>query len=65
MVAIWSGVFRVFGVDLRCSELDDGRRVIHADDMAKLIAAMEAGEVRGSEADDRDAAAIGRWLRGG
>jgi hypothetical protein len=43
--AVWSGVFVVFGVELHCSVLDDGRRIIDAEDVAKLFAAIDAEDV--------------------
>jgi hypothetical protein len=36
-VAVWTGEFTLFGVTLRCHVLDDGRRIIDADDIAELL----------------------------
>jgi hypothetical protein len=60
---IWSGTFRIWGIDLRCSMLDNGQRVIDAEDVARLFAAMDDKAPR-SEADDDAFAAFMRWYRG-
>jgi hypothetical protein len=62
--AVWSGVISVFGVDLRCSVLDDGRRVIDAEDSAKLFAAME-DDAPLTETEAAALAAFMRWQGGG
>ena len=36
-VSIWQGTFNVFGVALRCHILSDGRRIIEADSVTKLL----------------------------
>lgn len=55
--AIWSGTFRVFGVDLRCHVLSTGKRIIEADSMVELLEAMEApGDV-----EIGDIEAFHRW----
>lgn len=45
-VSVWSGSFRIFGVDVKCHRLSDGQAIIEADSMAALIEAMEAPEGR-------------------
>jgi hypothetical protein len=35
--AVWEGSFRVFGVQVRCYVLDDGRRIINAGDIDRLF----------------------------
>jgi hypothetical protein len=44
--SVWSGTFRVFGVDIRCHTLSDGQAIIEADSVAQLIEAMESPEGR-------------------
>lgn len=44
--SVWSGTFRVFGVDVRCHRLSDGQAIVEADSMAELIEAMEAPDGR-------------------
>lgn len=44
--SVWSGSFRIFGVDVKCHRLSDGQAIIEADSMAELIEAMEAPEGR-------------------
>lgn len=38
--AVWSGSFRLFGVDVKCHTLSNGQRIIEADSMAQLLDAM-------------------------
>lgn len=44
-VAIWEGSFTLYGVVLRCYVLDDGTRIINADDAHKLLQMPELGEL--------------------
>jgi hypothetical protein len=39
-MAVWQGTFTLFGVELRCSVLDNGARVINAEDVQRLFHAM-------------------------
>jgi hypothetical protein len=43
-VAVWEGTFTIFGVILRYYVLDDGRRMINAEDFAHVLRVMESGE---------------------
>lgn len=61
-VAVWSGTFRVIGVDLRCHVLADGRRIVNADDVARMFAAAD-GEA--TEAEVAQLEAFLRWRCGG
>jgi len=54
----WSGSFDLFGVTVRCHVLEDGRRIIEAESMAALLAAMESG------AEPGDIQGFARWQRG-
>jgi hypothetical protein len=36
-VSVWSGECVLFGVTLHCHVLDNGQRIIDADDIAKLL----------------------------
>lgn len=40
--AVWSGSFRIFGVDVVCHRLSNGMAIIDADSMIELIEAMDA-----------------------
>lgn len=60
-VSVWQGEMRLLGVTLHCHVLDDGTRIIEAQDMAALLEAME----RGGRADEDEMAAFARWMRGG
>lgn len=42
-VAVWSGSFRLFGVDVRCHRLSDGRNIIEEGSMRDLLLAIEDG----------------------
>tara|TARA_Y100000310_G_scaffold339452_2_gene432120 strand:+ start:153 stop:353 length:201 start_codon:yes stop_codon:yes gene_type:complete len=55
--AIWEGSFKVFGVEVRCCVLDNGERVINADDMAALF------EARGGLVDEDDLQPFLDWTR--
>jgi len=46
-IAIWSGSFKLFGVEIKCHTLSDGQRIIEADSMARLLEAW-------SEPSDND-----------
>ena len=60
-VSIWSGSFRLFGVDIDCHVLDDGRRIIEAQSMAKLLHAMEHG---GQDVNPNEVARFAKWQKG-
>jgi len=38
--AVWSGSFRLFGVDVHCHRLSDGTNIIEEDSMVRLLEAM-------------------------
>jgi len=59
-VSVWSGEMRLLGVTLHLHVLDDGTRIIEAEDMAALMEAMG----RGGPVDEGDLAAFVRWQRG-
>jgi hypothetical protein len=44
-VAVWSGSFRLFGVDVRCHRLNDGTNIIEEDSMCRLLEAMANGSL--------------------
>lgn len=51
----------LFGVVLHLHVLDDGTRIIEAQDMVALLEAMEGGGL----VDEDEIAAFARWQRGG
>jgi hypothetical protein len=59
-VAIWSGTFNVWGVELRCHVLDDGQRVIEAESMERFVAAMQNGALDQTQ----ELTEFYRWQRG-
>jgi hypothetical protein len=59
--AVWSGVFTIWGIELKCHVLDDGQRVIDVDDFHKFIDALEGGMPM---QDDADLMAFARWQWG-
>ena len=59
--SVWEGTFRLFGVDVRCHILSDGRRVIESESMRDLFEAMEGeGDVDAMAALD----GFVRWVKG-
>ena len=61
--AIWEGTFTIFGVELRCSVLDDEKhtRVINAEDLKRLFEVMGDAD----PLDYGDLNEFARWQRGG
>lgn len=50
-VAVWSGTIRMFGIDVKCHRLSDGKNIIEADSFEKILKAMarddfDAGDVQ-------------------
>jgi len=58
--AVWSGSFRLFGVDVKCYVLDNGERIIEADSFHAVLEAMGSG----AEIDTAQVEAFTRWQRG-
>jgi hypothetical protein len=56
-----SGSFHLFGVDVKCHRLDDGRSIIEAESMERLFAAMAEP---GREVDAAEMEAFARWQKG-
>ena len=42
--AIWSGTFTVFGVEMKCHVLNDGRRVIEEESIKELLEAWGSSD---------------------
>lgn len=61
--AVWTGTFRLFGVDLECSVLDNGQRVISADSIDALLNAMDANGPT-TEDDCAEAHRFAAWRYG-
>ena len=59
--SVWSGSFRVFGIDVHCHVLDNGERIIEAGSMMRLLQAMASGPPTD---DQGDIDAFARWQRG-
>ena len=59
----WSGSFRLFGVELKCHTLSDGRRIIEADSMNALLEAMASCDVIEHQTDDTPGD-FARWQAG-
>lgn len=59
-VAVWSGELQMSGVTLHVHVLDDGTRIIDADDFHALFEAWG----QGAEVDPAEVGAFARW-RGG
>lgn len=41
--SVWQGTFQVFGVEVKCHVLSDGRRIIEEDSVVALLQAMDVG----------------------
>ncbi len=59
-VSVWQGQMRLLGVTLHLHVLDDGTRIVEAQDMTALLEAME----HGGPVDEAEIAAFARWQRG-
>ena len=59
-VSVWQGEMTLLGVTLHLHVLDDGTRIIEAQDMVALLEAMESG----GPVDDDEMAAFARWQIG-
>ena len=62
-VSVWQGEMTLLGVVLHLHVLDDGTRIIEAQDMVALLEAMRRGEPGEDEVADQ-MAAFARWQRG-
>jgi hypothetical protein len=63
--SIWQGTFNVFGVDVVCHVLNDGRRIIEAESMAKMFAAMaETGDDPTTPDFEQQATGLAEWMMG-
>ena len=60
-VSVWQGEMTLLGVTLHLHVLDDGTRIIEAQDMVALLEAMQ----HGGPVDEDEIAAFARWQRGG
>jgi hypothetical protein len=58
--AVWSGTFRVFGIDLKCHVLDTGQRIIDAESFQQFMDALADGQ---PVTDDEDLMAFLRWQK--
>ena len=59
--AVWQGSFSIGGVDLHCSVLDTGQRVIDVEDIENLFSAMETDKFK---IDKFELEAFAKWQRG-
>lgn len=63
--AVWEGTFTIMGVPLRCSVLNNGQRVINAEDIDALFDAMGDDERDiDREALQLELDAFGKWQHG-
>lgn len=58
-IAVWSGSIRLFGVDVKCHRLSDGRNIIEEESMGRMLDAMAAGSL-----DVGDVEAFAKFQRG-
>lgn len=57
-VAVWSGAFTVFGVEIHCHTLSDGRRIVEEESMDRFMKAMGIDDSN----DPGDLVDYFRWL---
>lgn len=65
--AIGSSAFTIFGVTVKCHVLDDGQRIVDADDVAAMFRAMEQPSLSGDlsrVALDDELKGFARWMSG-
>lgn len=62
--AVWSGSFRVLGVDIKCHTLRDGQRIVEAESVAAFVRALHDGGVPNDPASNPDLEAFARWRAG-
>ncbi len=60
--AVWSGTFKVCGVDLKCHVLDNGQRVIDADSFNQLFMVGTLSRALSDDPDELEA--FSRWQKG-
>lgn len=58
--SVWQGSFRLFGVDIRCHVLDNGKRIIEAESFAALLSAFEAADDEQISSDEVERFA--KWM---
>lgn len=61
--AIAEGSFRLFGVTVRAYVLDDGQRILNAEDVAALLAAM--ANPTAAELDESEVRRYSEFMKGG
>lgn len=59
--SIWQGTFTMFGVEVRCHVLDDGRRIIEAESMTELLNAMASCN---RVVDPKEIEGFAKWQKG-
>lgn len=62
--AVWSGSFRVLGVEMRCHVLNTGQRVIDEASMRAFTEALMNGGPVVDDNEREDAARFAQWMRG-
>ena len=58
-MVVWEGAFVLFGVKVRCYVLDDGQRIMNADDTSRLFERM--GDKDCPQLSASDVLAFGKW----
>jgi hypothetical protein len=44
-VSVWSGTFKIMGVEIRCHVLDNGQRIIEEESLQDFISALADGNM--------------------
>lgn len=61
-VATWEGTFTILGVPLRCAVLDNGQRVVNAEDVMRWLGAMD--DPGSPQSDPLEVQRFMRWKNG-
>lgn len=59
--SIWSGSFRILGVDVKCHVLNNGQRIIEAESLEAVMKAMADPT---TTIDEAEIQAFARWRMG-
>jgi hypothetical protein len=61
--AVWSGVIKIAGLELKCHVLEDGRRIIEADSLNAFLEAL--GNDGDFSVKSEDLREFAQWMQGG
>mgnify|MGYP001616957005 CR=1 FL=1 len=62
--AVWSGSFKLLGVEIKCHTLSDGQRIVEAESVDAFVRALRDSGVLDDPQDHPDLEAFARWRAG-